>query len=97
MLVGGLPAQLLLEVGLEPAAQRDQLRIPLQGVVHVVEAAVVQLVQGPQGELGVLLAVGGGQIGDAGRAPAAQGLDHALAEGAARGGGQHGRAVVAER
>lgn len=58
-----LLAQPLLEVLLEPAAQRDHLRVPLELIGDVVEAAVVQLVQAPQGELDVAGILGGGRKG----------------------------------
>ena len=60
-----LLAQPLLEVLLEPAAQRDHLRVPLELIGDVVEAAVVQLVQAPQGELDVAGILGGGKEGHA--------------------------------
>ena len=47
-------AQPLLEVALEQGAHPEQLRVPLEVVRHAGEVAVVQLVQHPQRERGVV-------------------------------------------
>ena len=50
---GEAGAQPALELGLEVGAYGQQARVPLGMVVGVVEAAVVQLVQGPQRQRGI--------------------------------------------
>src|SRR5690606_24827799 len=80
-----------LEVVLEPAPHGERAEVPLGGVVDVVEAAVGELVQHPQGEGGVVEVAGLDADVDLGPGAGPQGGEEGAGEGAAGFGQQHAR------
>ena len=73
----------LLEVVLEVGTHSQQRRVPLQGVVDTLEPAVVQLVEHPQRQGGVVVGV---SLHAAGDPATTEAVGERLGQGAARGG-----------
>jgi len=68
--------ELVLEQDFQPASQPQQVRIPLEAVGNVVEAAIGQLVENPECELHVRVPDHLGTALDLG-VPGRSGLEHA--------------------
>jgi len=88
--------QARLEVALEHSPQPDQLGVPLQHVGHALDASVVELVERPQSERGVLR-LGGTHRQDRVEVvgPGPQCTEEGLGQRATRLGHLHGRSVPA--
>ena len=86
---GDVAPQVGLEALLQPGSQRQQRRLPLPAVVDAGQAAVMQLVAEVEGELVVLVALGGRRGGQASDG-SGQRVEQQLGDGAAGlGEGQH--------